>query len=647
MREKDNGGDSDAHRQSAIFKQVYDSAPIGIAMLSLERKMIAANPAMLHIYGYTHDEFMELAIDDLTRPDDVARMEEGMRQLQAGQLDDYHCEWQTSHRNGGHRWATIHMTLARAGQDGTPMHFILYANDVTGSKQVERRLQESIERYTSLKKYNHDAIISFGLDGMIINGNLMAGQLTGYRIQELIGTSIARLIGERATERILTAAADYGGIERDINFIRNKAGQTVEVLSTLAPIVIHGTNAGFYIIVKDMTEQKKLMIEKEAAERTNNAKSEFLAMMSHEIRTPMNGVIGITDLLMDTELSDEQREYLQIIKQSGDTLLAIIDDILDFSKIESGKVEVTAEPFNLRAALSEALNIMLPKALDKNLDITTAIDPGVPAGVIGDMTKLRQVLMNLLSNAIKFTPSGVITITVRKTGQLQDRVSLQFSIKDTGIGIPAEKTAQLFEPFYQVDHFMTRKTKGTGLGLAICKKLVRLMGGDIWYEPGADAQGSVFAFTADFRINVHQELPNSFLQLQPDEFADHSLNILIAEDNEVNQLVLKRMIEKLGHRAAVAPNGQQAVEMAGRTAYDIIFMDVQMPAMDGLEAARSIKSGRRKTAAPFIVAVTAHALKGDRQKYLAFGMDEYVSKPIQISAVAEMIEKYQMRQHTP
>jgi len=638
--------DGDMHDQLAIYKDVYDSAPFGVALVALNHKWIDVNPALLHMFGFTHEEFMQIGFGDLNQPDDAAVLMAVLQQLQEGKLNDYECELQTSSKSGGLLWTTIRITVARDAKSGAPMHFIVYVNDVTNSKLVERRLQESIERYTSLKKYNHDAIISFSLDGTIINGNLMAEQLTGYRIQELIGTSIDRLIGERELDRILTASGDYSGIERELNYVRNKAGLSVEVLSTLAPIVINDKNVGFYIIVKDMTEQKRLMIEKEAAERTNNAKSEFLAMMSHEIRTPMNGVIGLTDLLMDTDMTEEQMEYLNIIKQSGDALLAIINDILDFSKIESGKVEVSEETFNLRAILSEALNIMLPKALDKNLDIQTSIDPSVPAMVNGDITKLRQVLMNLLSNAIKFTPSGVVTVTVRKAKQLQDRVTLQFEIKDTGIGVPAEKRAQLFEPFYQVDHFMTRKTKGTGLGLAICKKLVQVMGGEIWYEASDNPPGSIFAFTAEFRMDWRQDLSNPYLQGQ-EEGPDGALNMLIAEDNEVNQIVLKRMIEKLGHRATVVQNGQQAVEAAARRTYDIIFMDVQMPAMDGLEAARTIKGMLEESCTPFIVAVTAHALKGDRQKYLAVGMDEYISKPIQMSQIAAMIEQYRERKSMP
>ncbi|MDD9268389.1 PAS domain S-box protein [Paenibacillus sp. GCM10023248] len=636
----------------ALFRHLYVSAPIGIALISLDGKWLNVNPAVCRIFGYSEDELMNMTFDDIRHPDDRDQTSRLLRELLDGVIPSFELENRYYHKNGHIVCTSVHVSMVHDENDGKPLYLISQFIDVTKSKQAELKLQESIERYTSLKKYNHDAIISFGLDGMIINGNNRAQQMTGYLIEELIGRGISKLIGARNVTKLLIALNDHAAIEqieKDITHIQHKAGHTVEVLVTLAPIIIQNQMMGFYIIAKDMTEQKKLLIEKEAAEKTNKAKSEFLAMMSHEIRTPMNGVIGMTDVLLETELDEEQTEYVHIIKKSGVTLLKIINDILDFSKIESGKTELVEEPMNVRSILYETLDIVMSKALEKNLEIITSVSPKVPDFIYGDMTKLRQILMNLLSNAIKFTPSGAVSITVDHVSDEMNEVRLQFAVKDTGIGVPEDKVGHLFDPFYQVDHFMTRKTEGTGLGLAICKKLVELMGGQIWYEAASgDQTGSTFFFTANFRVRNQPESSYTDKWHQQDDpiesSTEQSLRILIAEDNEVNQLVLAKMIEKLGHNTTIVQNGNEAVEAAKRYLYDLIFMDIQMPCMDGLTAAKVIKetaAGAGKC--PCIVAVTAHAMKGDDEKYLAAGMDAYISKPVSMDAVADIIGKFEKR----
>ncbi len=631
----------------ALFEHVYKNAPIGIALISMERKWLSVNPTVCKIFGYTEEELMMLTAEDISYPDDVNENEQLIKQLLDGVASTFESEKRYFNKKGDIIWTTLHVSLVRDENDGKPLFFIAQIIDITKSKIAEQRLQESIERYTSLKKYNHDAIISFGLDGKIINGNQMAEHLTGYKIKELIGGKISEIIGVKNLVQVLSVTTDYSSVEQSIDFVKNKSGHVVEVLATIAPIFIHNKNVGFYLIAKDMTEQKRLIIEKEAAEKTNKAKSEFLAMMSHEIRTPMNGVIGMTDLLLETNLDSEQNEYVEIIKKSGVTLLTIINDILDFSKIESGKSELVEEEFNVRAIVSESINMILTKGLEKNLDITTSVSPEVPNFVIGDVTKLRQVLMNLLSNAIKFTPNGAVKISVESTRREQNAVCLQFTIRDTGVGVPEEKVVHLFEPFYQVDNFMTRKVEGTGLGLAICKKLVELMGGEIWYEPCSEEPGSTFIFTAIFQIETNPESMQYGMLTQSETLLENPLKILIAEDNEVNQIVLRKMVEKLGYKATVVQNGTEAVEAVKRFPYDIIFMDVQMPLMDGIEATRSIKEILSTKKNPFIVAVTAHAIKGDRDTYLAAGMDEYVSKPISFDAVSEIIENVVKLKNTP
>lgn len=631
----------------SLFGHIYTNAPIGIALISIDRKWMNVNPAICRIFGYSEEELMNLSIDDIRHPDDNNNSSALLVELLEGNISSFELENRYFNKNGNIVWTSVHVSLARDDVDGKPLYYITQFIDVTKNKLAELKLQESIERYTSLKKYNHDAIISFGLDGVIMNGNNMVQQMTGYSIEELIGQQMSKLIGEMEAKDLLLAINDQAAIEKvekDITFIKHKDGYFVEVLVTLAPIIIQSRTMGFYIIAKDMTEQKKLIIEKEAAEKTNKAKSDFLAMMSHEIRTPMNGVIGMTDVLLETQLDEEQIEYVQIIKKSGDTLLTIINDILDFSKIESGKTELTEEPLNVRTIISETLYIVMSKALEKNLKITTSVCPTVPNLVQGDNTKLRQVLINLLSNAIKFTHVGAVSITVEVVSQDTDTVRLQFAVRDTGIGVPQEQASQLFEPFYQVDHFMTRKTEGTGLGLAICRKLVELMDGQIWHEASNDGAGSIFLFTARFRTHADQTELTQY-EIWPGQegvvgqATEPSLKILIAEDNEVNQIVLNKMIEKLGHRTTLVQNGMEALEAAKRYPFDLIFMDIQMPGMDGLTAANLIKQMTDRKKKPFIVAVTANAIKGDSEKYLTEGMDAYISKPVSINAISDIIER--------
>ncbi|MBO7742749.1 PAS domain S-box protein [Paenibacillus sp. MWE-103] len=621
--------------QQSVFEHAFKHAPIGIAVVSLEGNWISVNPAVCRIFGISEEELLSLPAAGFIYADDAGVNARLMQELVEGKLHTIEIEKPFAHR-GGTIWTSLHISLARSEEDGLPLYYIAQVLDITASKATELKLQESIERYTSLKKYNHDAIVSFSLDGKIINGNNMTEQLTGYRIPDLIGTSIANLIGEANLRNVLLALEDYAAAENGITHVRHKSGHEVEVLATIAPIIIHGKNVGFYLIAKDMTEQKRLIIEKEAAEKTNRAKSDFLAMMSHEIRTPMNGVIGMTDLILQTALDDEQNEYVQIIKKSGATLLAIINDILDFSKIESGKSEIVEEPFNVRTTLSDTLNVILPKTLEKNLDLRTSIEPDVPPMLMGDVTKLRQVLMNLLSNAIKFTPNGAIAVHVKCGGMERDRIRLRFSIRDTGLGVPPDKVPHLFDPFYQADYFMTRQFEGTGLGLAICKKLVHLMEGEIWHEDNGEQPGSTFVFTGKFGLLEDPAHQTQEAGAKESPY-DNSLRILIAEDNEVNQMVLKKMMEKLGYNSTVVSNGADAIEAVKRMPYDIIFMDIQMPLMDGIQATKHIKDMLAGNERPYIVAVTAHALKGDRERYIAAGMDEYISKPIQMEAVAQII----------
>lgn len=479
--------------------------------------------------------------------------------------------------------------------------------------------QPQEEKFKIFFNASVDGIILLDGFGAFVEVNDTAERMFGYQREQLRGMYISHLMAWQVTGAALNEVQRTGH-SRSETELRQANGALLPVEVVWGRVKYDGRTL-VHGIVRDITERRKALAEisraKEEAERADKAKSMFVAMMSHEIRTPLNGIIGYTELLLDTQLSEEQRENLGLIHKSGDILLSIINDLLDFSRIESGRLDLEQVDFEPADCIEEVLGLNAGKAAEKAVELTYDMMDGMPPVVRGDVARVKQILLNLVSNALKFTSEGSVTTTVR----VIPGPYLEFSVRDTGVGFDPAKAESLFEPFQQADVSTTRKFGGTGLGLAICKRLVEKMGGGIG-ATGREGEGAIFSFTIP--LVVGEVSP---FALQEDKGQFHGKKSLVIDDNEINQRFMSKRLGSWGVQVDLVGSGQEALDRLAASHYDVIFCDMMMPGMDGLEFARHAREAAGALLPPLIL-VTSARLSGEKEHAMAAGYRQVLFKPV-------------------
>ena len=536
---------------------------------------------------------------------------------------------------------TLHRYLSTFIYSPQKGMFASVTEDVTEKKEMENALKESEARFKQLAELFPETIYESDLLGKVTYANDHACKCFGYTRDDLKdGVNIINLVAQNDRELIVKRikekiqGIDNGYLEYTA---MRKDGSTFPAMGFTAVIMNNGDPSGLRGFIIDITERKKVELEliraKEQAQTANVMKSQFLANMSHEIRTPMNGIQGFLDLLQKTSLSSEQMDYIREAKTASKMLLYLINDILDFSKLDAGKLTIENVNFNIRTAVEDAVSILMPKASEKQLELKIIINNSVPEEVIGDPDRLRQILNNLICNAVKFTETGKITVTVDSVEQIDGKALICFEIKDTGIGISEQSVKKLFRPFIQADASTTRKFGGTGLGLAISKELVELMQGNI-YVDSEEGKGSTFRFSILTQISKKFKESTAVEKLREKP----QPRILLVEDSKMNQKLFKIMLKKKNMSCDIAIDGSEALKALAKKEYDIVFMDCQMPVMDGYESTTKIREMEGDKNHTYIVAMTANTMEGDKEKCLKAGMDDYISKPINFDTMFSIIE---------
>lgn len=638
---------------SLILQYLYDA----VIVTDLEFRITSWNLAAERIYGFTAKEVIgESTITVLKTEQNHSTRDLRISELQSKGI------WQGEvfqYTKGSERLTIRSAASLLKDKSGKTIGVIAINRDITEENKIQEELADSEERFRMSFDNAGVGVCILDLDGRFVRVNKKLESMLGYFEKELIGRKTNEFAYEEDKQLFdsFREAALSGSKENMIYekrfFSKDRNILWVEISNTL--VKDRNGNACYFVVhMNDITGRKSaefhLLSAIKEAERANQAKSEFVANMSHEIRTPLNGVIGFNELLLTTSLDSDQKEYVRNAISSAHGLLGIINDVLDISKIEAGKLVLNEVTSNLKQIIKDSLGVLKWKASEKGIQLTLEEGPNLPEIILVDATRLRQILINLLGNAVKFTEVGGVVLKVNASPKTHQKTKLEFTITDTGIGIPEEHKSHLFQSFWQGESNSTRRYGGTGLGLRITKSLLDLMGGDIEVQskPGF---GTEFQFVIECMCidqtsmvdtqdesEIQTELLANFQQSTLNEI---SPNILVVEDNEMNRELLKRMIHKYIPKAQIeeAVDGLEGVRFFRESKPDLVFMDVQMPNMDGLEAATEIRKHPSGAKVP-IIALTAGALYEERKKCFDVGMDQFLTKPIDILALNQILFRY-------
>ena len=627
---------------------LMDSFPALLWRTDRDGKRDYVNRAWLEFTGLTLEESLGYGWFDSLHPEDIAMAFEVFEHCRRN-MNTFEVEYRLQRHDGEYRHC-----LSRGKPyydlDGAFAGYTGAVFDIT-----DRRLaEEAQKRYQVLFENARDIILFINEKGLILDANQAALNAYGYTREELLSSRIFDLRSEPLLVlEQMVRALEKGNFFETVHIRKDGSQFPVEVNAKGIKL---GNKSVLVSIIRDITERKQIELQrkrdkeelqraKEKAEAANRAKSEFLANMSHEIRTPINGIVGMIDLTLLTQLECKQKENLEIAKSCAYSLFKIINDILDFSKMEAGKLVIEDIDVNLKELVEETLKAHAQDAEKKGLELNYSLSATLPECFGGDPNRIRQVLNNLLNNAIKFTNRGEVKLSIKRVPGEREGSVLKFTITDTGIGISEEEQLKLFKEFSQVDGSITRKYGGTGLGLAISKKLVEMMDGRIWVE-SEYGKGSSFCFTLSLRSHentTHLSPQGEKKEVLKATNSSESYRILLAEDHKVNVMVLSEMLKGKGHWVDTAMNGEEALALHAQNHYEAILMDIHMPLMDGIEATRRIREREGVHKHTPIIALTADALKGDRERFLKVGMDEYIPKPVMMEelfmTLNEVVEK--------